>query len=1000
LEAACDDPIIKEGVEAAGGAERVGLRLVTQTLFVYFLQRRGLLEGDHHWLTSQCQTAVLRGEPIHAGVFEPLFYDALATPHQQRPEPWDRLDVPFLNGGLFERRYGNISLPLPDEALDHRQGLVGFLDGWTFTVAEETPGEPEVAVDPQMLGKVFESLVSDQEKERHGVVYTPRPVVRFMCREALVPFLRQRLEIGEDFARTLLTDDDADDDVVDIYGPRGAGEFFQRLDETVAAVTVLDPAVGSGAFLLGMLTEILRLRAMAHRYRTGADPDAATQHAWKVHAVGTSLFGVDIQPDAVEICMLRLWLSLVVDTPGTPEPLPNLDYRIVCADSLTDYVNGVPVQNTRASSQTDRQGELSEVTADLDWLTTLRNEYFDAADPADKHDLRVAMHAEEERVVADLLERAKDLAANQHDRDELDQLAEEFTSPQRRMPAFLPAFTNPDVWNAGGWDVVVLNPPYLSRKNLPQAIKGDLGKHYGRTMDLLAHFGLRAFDYARDDGGTVALIGNDSWFTSTDATDLRRFLFDIDQRRVAAVARTRCFEGVAVNGGIFVAEKNPTSQEGGVRWVENHGCSPEEMLGASAAAASRRDHHPVEGSELWVVPLGVYRRLPHRPAFRPSPEARELLGRYEDCADWHTEFATLYEGKDRTRRGWGLLAQTQNLTRRHDEYWQQGFYDQLVPGQFILAGLAIEGGVGLQTSDDRQFLAILDGTPEADEVRARQTDYLERAAAKPIPASRVDELRSEGAADEDVLLALNAEFAPDYLGWSPIGLVRIADPDCVYREELSDHVKEHGLQGRTHWVPFEKADRSDEGGGAKWVRENPIVIDWSTDAVELLRHRARHGPRKPRMQNERAWGRAGAAWNRIASYVRARRVPDGAIFGDMAPTVVPLKACEWLSGNVLLALLNASVVDFCLRTFVGSRMHIEVGDLRAVPLPVLDDATSRELDRLAEKAMEAKLTRDNADDEQARTEAVQRLQDVDQRIDQWVLALYGLSPDADLWVVR
>lgn len=1001
VETACDDPIVKEGVEAAGGPERVGLRLVTQTLFVYFVQRKGLLEGDYHWMTSQCQNAVKQGEPVHATVFEPLFYEALAKPHDQRPDPWDRLDIPFLNGGLFERRYGDIRLPLPDEVLDHHNGLVWFLDRWTFTVTEETPGEPEVAVDPHMLGKVFESLVSDQEKERHGVVYTPRPVVRFMCREALVPYLRKRLNIGEDFARTLLTDDDADDDVVDIHGPQGAQAFFERLDEAAAAVTILDPAVGSGAFLLGMLTEILRLRSMAHPYRTGVDPDTATQHTWKVEAVGRSLFGVDIQPDAVEICMLRLWLSLVVDTTGTPDPLPNLDYRIVCADSLTDYANGVPVQNTRSDSQTDRQGDLSEITADLDRLTALRNEYFDQADPHRKQTLREELRDEEERVVADLLNRAKGHVTDKHDRDELDRLAEQFASPHRRLPVFMPGFTNPDVWEAGGWDLVLLNPPYLSRKNLPQEIKGDLEKHYNRTMDLLAHFGLRAFDYARD-GGAVALIGNDSWFTSTDATDLRRHLFDTDRRRVTTLARTRCFEKseVAVNGGIFVAEKTPARSEDGVRWVENHGRNPEEMLGASMPAAPRRDHYPIEGSELWVVPLGVYRRLPHRPAFRPSPEARELLGRYEDCAHWHTEFATLYDGRERGRHGWGLLVQTGNLTRRHDEYRRQGFYDQLEPGQFILAGLAVEGGQGLATADDRHFLAVLDGTPEADEARTRQADYLERAAAKPRPAARMHELRRQGADDGQVLVTLNAEFDSGDLGWPKTGLIRIADPECVYQEELSEEIKEDGLEGPVHWVPFEKGDRSDEGAGARWVRKNPIVIDWSTEAVKVLRQRAQHGPRKPYFRNERAWGRAGIAWNTVASYLRARRTPAGAIFGHTAPTVVPLKACGWLSANVLLTLLNASVVDFCLRTFVGSRMHIEVGDLRAIPLPVLDETTSRELDELAEQAVAAKLARDDADEGETRAEAAGRLQEIERRIDERVLALYGLDTDADLWVVR
>lgn len=1004
VEDACDDQDVKEGVAAAGGAERVALRLLTQTLFVYFLQRKGLLEGDRHWLTTKARQAAWQGLSIHASVLESLFYDALARPAEQRADPWRDAAIPFLNGGLFERLYGEVSLPLPSEVVDDREGLIGFLDGWTFTVAEEVPGEPEVAVDPEMLGKVFESLISDEEKERHGVIYTPRPVVRFMCREALVPYLQQRLGIGEDLTRALLTDDHADDEVAAMHAsPEETQEFFTQLDSAAAEVTVLDPAVGSGAFLLGMLSELLRLRSMAHRRLHGTEPRSDMMHAWKAEAVGRCLFGVDIEPGAVEICMLRLWLALIVDAPGVPDPLPNLDYRIVCADSLTDFVDGVPVQHTRTSSGSNGQGDLSAVSVDMTRLSELRATYFAAADPQTKETLREELRGEEDRVVADLLDRAKhSITRNNAERDHLDEIAAAFASHERRMPVFMPEFTNPEVWQAEGWDLVLLNPPYLSRKNLPDDIKPDLEKHYGRTMDLMAHFGLRAFDYTRP-GGTVALIGNDSWFTSTDAVDLRRHLFDASTHRVTALARTRCFEGVAVNGGVFVATKAPTDHRAQVRWVENHGCSPEQMLGASDPAAARREHYPVKDSELWVNWLGVFAKLPHRPAFRPSPEALEILARYEECVNWRSEFSILHEGSRGGQEGWGVLAQTRNLLKRHDAYRRAGIYERLQPGQFILAGLVTEGGQGLATADDRRFLGALDGTPEADETRVRQADYLDRAAANPHASQRIDELHTQGSDDEQVLVALNSEFTARDLGWPRSGLIRIADPAHVYSRELSEEVKEHGLEEPVHWLPLEKGDRSDEGAGARWVRRNPIVIDWSTEAVALLRRRAKHGPRKPRLQNERAWGRAGAAWNRVASYLRARRVPDGAIFSDMAPTVVPVKDCEWLSANVLLALFNSSAVDFTLRTFLGSRMHIEVGDVRGLPLPVLDDETSEELDRLAEDAVAAKLARDDADetgDSEARGHAAQQLQAIEEQIDQKVLALYGLDADADLWVVR
>src|SRR5207247_56389 len=148
-------------------------------------------------------------------------------------------------------------------------------------------------------------------------------------------------------------------------------------------------------------------------------------------------------------------------------------------------------------------------------------------------------------------------------------------SRDRVFPAFLPGFHAPDVAREGGWHVVIMNPPYVGRKEVAQrfdaSYRADLERHYGRTFDLMIHFGVRAFELSRP-GGVVSMIFNDSIFTSTDATEFRRTLFaESDARvRVAAIARSRCFEGKAVNGGVVVAVEEPPGERV-VRYVENHG---------------------------------------------------------------------------------------------------------------------------------------------------------------------------------------------------------------------------------------------------------------------------------------------------------------------------------------------------------------------------------------------------------------------------------------------
>src|SRR5262249_44447103 len=149
---------------------------------------------------------------------------------------------------------------------------------------------------------------------------------------------------------------------------------------------------------------------------------------------------------------------------------------------------------------------------------------------------------------------------------------------------------------------------------------------------------------------------------------------------------------------------------------------------------------------------------------------------------------------------------------------------------------------------------------------------------------------------------------------------RTVPRDSVIARRLSEDEIQSGLVGRQCFVPFEKTEDATEGGGTMWRRENPLVIDWSREAVELLRRRARQRERhrKPRLQNEKLWCQGGVTWNSVARYLRARIVPDGAIFGHMTPMVRPI--VDWLTPNSLLALLNSSPVDFTVRVFLGSLM--------------------------------------------------------------------------------
>lgn len=662
------DTAILNGVKIAGGVDRVALRILTQILFSWFLQRMHLLAGDADYLRTRF---IRKAGNYYQTELETLFYDTLSRPVDDRPAGAPGPEIPFLNGGLFVRHYGDVSLSLPDALFDVDEGLMGFLAGWTFTVAEDVPDEVEVAVDPEMLGKVFENLISDEEARKQGTVYTPRPVVHFMCREALVPWLQDTLEIDEEWSRRLLVQDDALDEYANAHGAEKALDLAEALDVKIRQIHVLDPAVGSGAFLLGMLAEIVRIRRMILEAINRRPPIPEEIVEWKLHAIEQSLFGADINPTAIELCRLRLWLSLVVELPTgtTPHSLPNLEYRTIVANSLTDFVNGIEVQNTREG----QAGGLDQAGLTTDKVRDLRHAYFVSSDPEAKAMIRSELQEHEDALIEDLIERAKRHGDQSKESEEqLEELLGRFRSLDREFPVFSPPYHAPDVWLEGGWDVTILNPPYLGKKEVVQHLDAmrlaDYKRHFGDTNDLMILFAQRARQLTKP-GGVISMIFNDSIFTSTDAEELRQDMFDRSQ--VLVCARTKCFEGKAVNGGVIVRHLGRPEPPAALRWVEGYKRPTVDFASASDPLEFREEAGRFQSAgsmEVFSAPGDVYRVLPHKPLFRPSIEAVNLLDRFSDVERWESIG---------TAEGWRRIPNTRALLREIDDLKATGWFGRL-----------------------------------------------------------------------------------------------------------------------------------------------------------------------------------------------------------------------------------------------------------------------------------------------------------------------------------
>jgi methylase of polypeptide subunit release factors len=310
-------------------------RLFNRLLFLVFLERKGWLtfDGEHEyiqalWKAHQQEKSKDASANFFRDRLKLLFFSGLNTPHEVnvvgiRSDGFLQVrigQVPYLNGGLFEEDEldRDPDVHVPDEAV--APAMRDLLYHYNFTVTESTPLDIEVAVDPEMLGKIFEELVTGRHET--GSYYTPKPVVAFMGQEALKGYLKMACPGEKEQAIAAFVEER---DATGLKNP-------ERVLGALRTVKICDLACGSGAYLLGMLHELLALRSALFAARQ-LDPLTAYQR--KLEIIQHNLYGVDIDPFAINIARLRLWLSLIVDFEGdNPPPLPNLDFKIEVGDSL------------------------------------------------------------------------------------------------------------------------------------------------------------------------------------------------------------------------------------------------------------------------------------------------------------------------------------------------------------------------------------------------------------------------------------------------------------------------------------------------------------------------------------------------------------------------------------------------------------------------------------------------------------------------------------------
>ena len=424
-------------------------KMMGRITFLHFLQRKGWMCGDLNYMQNMFENSAYKNDYLDS-VLEPLFFGILNTKSAEREGVfvkygWDRSlldewrDIPYLNGGLFER--DEEDEPESRFPAEYFKRLFQFFSEYNFTIDENDPNDAEVGVDPEMLGKIFENLLEDNKDK--GAFYTPKEIVRYMCQESLIAYLETNTSIAKEKIRHFVV---SPEEGISGISEKWKGSLIKALEE----VKICDPAIGSGAFPMGLLNELLHCREVL----SGEHYDRAEI---KKSIIQNNIYGVDIEKGAVDIARLRFWLSIVVDE-GTPSPLPNLDYKIMQGNSLIESFMGVDLSKLTYEKECKKdKGEISLFDDEKNRLQKTVSHLLSSYYSCSEHDRKVKLQQE----ISDTIN--KQLEAQAYNPEILRELRSINLAENNKFFLWHTWFS--DVFNRDdkeGFDIVIGNPPYIT----------------------------------------------------------------------------------------------------------------------------------------------------------------------------------------------------------------------------------------------------------------------------------------------------------------------------------------------------------------------------------------------------------------------------------------------------------------------------------------------------------------------------------------------------------
>jgi hypothetical protein len=575
-------------------------KLMGRIVFLYFLQKKGWLgvPANEQWgngekdFISRLFNSFKDKNDFYNKCLAPLFFNTLNKERYSNNDIFEitQTRIPYLNGGLFDKDQiepDTIKIK-PDLFAD----LFEFFDQYNFTIDENSPDDQDIGIDPEMLGLIFENLLEDNKDK--GTFYTPKEVVHFMCKESISQYVTDTLKATasekelKEIATYINQSGKIDLEIIK--------RFAERIDKALTDCKICDPAIGSGAFPMGMVFEIMRLKKELHAFYKQEDFIYLKE---KLNIIKNNIYGVDLDKGAVDIARLRFWLSLIVDE-KEPKPLPNLDYKIMQGNSLVEsfedipldtitkdsvHVFGPPKQMTLGEEFDAPQKEIEFTIEEKTELKKWVEDYFSEDNLAQKQKL----HEKIDKAVINHLDKNTELYEKSALR-QISEIEQKYTKAGKNIadytkgkdkktwhtlktkaettrnklqliqdaverPYFLWHLYFGNILNEGkkGFDIVIGNPPYGGTKideKTQEEYKLASKDPYGAFMSM-------ALNKLLKPNGILCYIVSDTWLTIKSHKPLREQVLQYELKNVIRIHKD-CFDAT-VNSCIFTVKKTVVS---------------------------------------------------------------------------------------------------------------------------------------------------------------------------------------------------------------------------------------------------------------------------------------------------------------------------------------------------------------------------------------------------------------------------------------------------------